>query len=189
MDQVAITAVQMALGIVFLRALIGKVAKLGVFAKTVEAFGIIGAPVSLPAAAIILIMEGLASAGLLLGYRYWEALIIATVLTLLFTGAVVWAIQTNRRVDCGCFGERSGVVSRHTIHRLIVMLLGCIVSIVGIQLMNIDRFTYRDVLGAYTAATATALLALGMILFGRLTVALLDASSILFSNQVEARVR
>jgi hypothetical protein len=189
MGQLVLTALQISLGVVFLRALVGKVVDLGAFAKTVEAFGIVSKPWSMPVAGAILLSEGVASAGLLTGYRSQDALIITIALTLLFTCTVIWAIQTGRRVDCGCFGKHSGVVSRRTIHRLMVIFSGCIASIVGSELMGIDRITYWDSPDAYGDAIRALVLALGVILFGRLLVAILDAVSMLSASRTTTSVR
>ncbi len=91
------------LGTVFIMAAISKIADPVFFLKGVHAYGLL--PMALlPAVAVILPwLELLAGALLLLGLWVWPALLIINGLLLVFTLALVWALQQKLAISCACF--------------------------------------------------------------------------------------
>ncbi|MCW5212626.1 hypothetical protein VU04_06920 [Desulfobulbus sp. TB] len=99
------------------------------FAQTISDYGLIPEGFLFPAALFLVTAELLASLALLLDLR--GGLTGITLLLLLFIAVLLYGIQLDLDVDCGCFG--SGEQQPHSSHNLyqavyrdVIMLLGCL---------------------------------------------------------------
>ena len=99
--------VEIALGLFFLASAAMKAVNVDGFAVAISAYGVIKDPTLVRAAAYVtLLVESLIGGAFLAGFRYkFLAAGVSTVLTLVFSGLILYAWQVNGLEDCGCFGD------------------------------------------------------------------------------------
>ncbi len=92
-------------GLVFLVAGLMKATDIGLFARQIEAYGIVTDPTWVAIAAWSLIpLECAVGAALLVSYRPRPAIAVATILLVAFIGVTSYASIAGITDDCGCFG-------------------------------------------------------------------------------------
>lgn len=113
----------------FLYAGGSKLLALSSFAQTISDYGLIPEGFLFPAALFLVTVELLASLALLLDLR--GGLTGITLLLLLFIAVLLYGIQLDFDVDCGCFGPgeqqpHSAHTLYQTVYRDVFMLIGCL---------------------------------------------------------------
>jgi uncharacterized membrane protein YphA (DoxX/SURF4 family) len=91
------------LAFVFLYAGIPKLLGVQEFAGIIGAYGLVPKSVLVPVAFLIAALEVIAAIGLLLGKT--SALVLTTVLMIVFIGVLSYGIRMGLDIDCGCFGK------------------------------------------------------------------------------------
>lgn len=95
------------MGLFFLASAAMKAMNVDGFAVAISAYGVIKDPTLVRGAAYVtLALESLIGGAFLAGWRYKKlASIVATGLTAVFSGLILYAWQVNGLEDCGCFGD------------------------------------------------------------------------------------
>jgi uncharacterized membrane protein YphA (DoxX/SURF4 family) len=102
------------IALIFLWSGLSKTFDPGMFAETIEAFGLLPPVTSMPAAILLISAELLAGFGLLFEKR--GALTAITLMMLMFLGVLSYGISIGLDIDCGCFGP--GDVEARAFHDL-----------------------------------------------------------------------
>lgn len=161
MGQVA-HAAQLALGVVFLVAVVPKLRNPRDFRRTVDSYNVIPQCASWGTAIAVMLAEVLIACALMLGWRVADALILAIMLLVAVSIAVLVNLHRGRRIPCGCFGDPREVISSNTLVRLVV--LGVTAVIVAASPRAPTTVTAMGGELAYTATVAS--LTVGLLLIG-----------------------
>ena len=99
--------VEILLGLFFLASAAMKAVNVDGFGVAISAYGVIKDPTLVRIAAYItLALESLIGGAFLAGWRYKKlSAIVATGLTVVFSGLILYAWKVNGLEDCGCFGD------------------------------------------------------------------------------------
>jgi uncharacterized membrane protein YphA (DoxX/SURF4 family) len=141
------TAVRIGLAAAFLVAGVLKISDPMTFAVTVDAFGILPAPLVMPVAVILPAVEILGAAALIFDIRGSLALI--TLMILVFMAVLGWGLHMGLDIDCGCYGPGDPEAEayagiRGALHRDL-LLFACVVflysfrKILGVRPRSISR--------------------------------------------------
>lgn len=97
------------LGAAFLAAALPKIADPPGFAETIHAYALVPAAFLAPMALVLPWLEGLLALALLSGVARRSAALLASVLLIVFMGALALDLWRGHPVDCGCFGATTAV--------------------------------------------------------------------------------
>jgi len=98
-------ACQVAIGVVFLAAALGKIGDLGAFAGQVHNFQLVPVAAENLVAIALPWVEIVAGLALVLGIRARAGAVVATGLMAVFIVAVAAALARDLSIECGCFGK------------------------------------------------------------------------------------
>ncbi len=125
-----------AVAIIFFWSGLSKALDPGLFAETIEAFGLMPPIMTLPAALVLIGAELIAGLGLIFEKR--GALTGSTLLMLLFMGVLGYGMHLGLDIDCGCFGP--GDVEAVAFHGLRDALLRDVLILIAIGYLYLWRF-------------------------------------------------
>lgn len=97
------------LGAAFLAAALPKIADPPGFAEAIHAYALIPAAFLAPMALVLPWLEGLLALALITGLARRSAALLASLLLLIFMGALALNLWRGHPVDCGCFGATTVV--------------------------------------------------------------------------------
>lgn len=145
-------AVQLSLGFVFLLSAVPKLRRPSGFARSVATYEILPRRIVSPFAGVVMLLEVFLVLAFLTGWWNGIALPLAAVLLLAFLGAVGLNLSRRRRVPCGCFGERSAMISPRTVARLLLLLAAVVfvLTVRGVTGPSVASLTALVVHGAPT---------------------------------------
>lgn len=171
-------AVQLALGLVFLRSVWSKLRRPSEFAGVVDGYRLVPARTAPGVAGAVILAEGFVAASLLLGWMVLAGAIVALALTAAFAVGTTINLRRGREIDCGCFGEGEKISPR-SLQRLSFVGAGAVLLTAGLASGEVSRGALGDAVdqglvdgGSYLIATlgisAFLLLAATIALEGRL---------------------
>lgn len=128
---------RVAIALLFVASLAGKITNVALFEKTIAGFSILPPQASKPAAFLFLAGEAIvvvlvAAGGPLLGLGF----LLAIVMLLVFSGALISVLWRKVRTSCNCFGATDQPVSPFDVWRnagLIVCALGGLQAFVALR--------------------------------------------------------
>ncbi|NUW32685.1 hypothetical protein HTZ77_14760 [Nonomuraea sp. SMC257] len=125
---IVLASAPLAVAAVLLGAALGKIRDVRAFAATIGGYRVLPAPLALPAAVAVLVVE-VAAAALLLApvTRPWGA-VAAALLFAVFLGAMGSVLRRGLSVGCGCFGGRD-LVGPGTMARTGVLLVLALMAV------------------------------------------------------------
>ena len=115
---------QLALGIVFLLSVAGKLQDRGHFAGGLAAYRILPRSWANPASLLVIALESFLAVAHLTGYLLRIALPVGLGLLASFTVAVGVNLKRGRALPCYCFGRSGDTISGATLARLVLMASG-----------------------------------------------------------------
>lgn len=154
------------LGIVLLRSAWGKLTDVAGFARGLAAYQLLPAPTIAPLAWLLPLLEGALALAFLLGWVLPLAGMVAALLLLTFTVAIVINLRRGRVVSCNCHGSAQqtpiswGLVARNALLLVLAILLAAFSPALFTPLaVSAHWQAERDVL--FTSAIVPALMLLG----------------------------
>jgi uncharacterized membrane protein YphA (DoxX/SURF4 family) len=100
-------AIRVTIGMAFIYAGIYKMSGLELFAKTIDAFGLVPDFIVYPITIMIPMVEILCGIGFIAGNQ--ESVYVITSMLLMFIAVLIFGISNGIDVDCGCYGPNDSV--------------------------------------------------------------------------------
>lgn len=133
MMQECLIVIQLTVGIVFLRAVLGKLRSPRSISSGIEAFNLVPKRLVKSVATLLVALEFVIAVSHISGRLMWPAAIATAVLLLVMLRAITIIITRGTEVSCACFGEGSDeIVSGKTTARLSLLLACEIVLLSGL---------------------------------------------------------
>lgn len=171
-------AVQLALGLVFVRSLASKLRRPANFAEVVDGYRLVPARAAPWVAGAVILAEGFVVVALLGGWQVMAGAVAVMALSAVFAIGTAINLRRGRAIDCGCFGEGEKISPR-SLQRLGLVGAGAALLTIGLATGEASRSSLDNAVdqglldgGAYLIATlgisAFLLLAAALALEGRL---------------------
>lgn len=124
-------ACRLVVGGVFVYASLGKLADPAGFAMAVSHYRLVPLPILHVFASLLPVVEMVAGASLVLGFRTRGAALVAGAMTLVFSAAIAAALARNLDISCGCFHTDGGhAVGLSLLWRDALLLAACVPPLV-----------------------------------------------------------
>lgn len=156
-------AIQLALGVVFLLAVVPKLRQPRRFVRTVAGYRLLPKSMTPVAARGLLAAEAALALSLLTGWLTAVAVPLAIATFAVFLAAAGYTLNRGRRIPCGCFGDSGELLSARTVVRLVLLLSAALLLLVLQQ--TVPALRVADLVssgyGVHMAGLAVFLLVLG----------------------------
>ena len=138
---VAVLVVRVVLGGIFLVAGASKVGHAAEFAQQIAAFRLLPQPVVAPMALLLPFLEILLGGYLVIGLFTRVSAWVATLLLLVFDGAIASAVVRGMTLNCGCFGTHDATVTTwaEVARDAVFVLLAVFVALRPPGMLALDR--------------------------------------------------
>jgi putative oxidoreductase len=142
-QNVVITLLRVALGVVFVSVSIGKIADASAFAASISGYRIVTGDMALLAGTILPWVELLCGCGLIFGLFVRGSSFLVLIMVTVFTIAVISALWRGLDISCGCYRQDPGAarigwwkVGENSVF-ILVSLLVFVRSDVGLSVMHL----------------------------------------------------
>jgi methylamine utilization protein MauE len=151
-EQTAAAILQLVLGAVFLLSVLPKLRDPSSFVRAVERYGLLPAGAVPATAFAVIAIEVFLAGALLTGSLAGIALPLTILLLVAFLVAVWINLDRGRKVPCGCFGDRSEIISGRVLVRLVLLLIAATLLtilnlVVGVDLRTPGALGLQSTLG------------------------------------------
>lgn len=155
-------AIQLALGAVFLLAVVPKLRRPKRFARTVAGYRLLPRSLAPVAAHGLLAAESVLALTLLTGWLTAVAVPLAIATLAVFLAAAGYTLSRGRRIPCGCFGNANELLSARTLVRLALLLGAAALLLVFRLTTGVRPLAIADVVSSYGVQMSTVALFLLM---------------------------
>jgi uncharacterized membrane protein YphA (DoxX/SURF4 family) len=137
----AVLVVRVLLGAIFVVAGVSKVGHAAEFAQQIAAFRLLPQPVIAPMALLLPFLEILLGGYLAIGLFTRVSAWVATLLLLIFDGAIASAVVRGMTLSCGCFGTNDTTVTTwaEVARDAVFVLLAVFVALRPPGMLAVDR--------------------------------------------------